>query len=229
MSHKSFIGFSSDSEYRIQSISGCRIVWGQVPAKDLAVILNAFESSMGDNVSVAMDLASEIGAALVIGSADNLEKLRENRAYLPRSDAKKREFETYASMSLPSEVTAWLLGGDRGLSSEALCRCFYGVPIEADGVRSFGHGKAHPEDPADLNRCIRFLRDTNSMALLPKAASLSPFWAALVPAWGDLESLLVSEIAVGTRAPHTYERLREILAPVERMVLEKNDSDTVFA
>ena len=117
----------------------------------------------------------------------------------------------------------WLANGETGVSSKVLAFAFLGVP------RRKWYDNSPPSDPADLRRCLLFLR------AVPEARSVlsgeflqdpertvpewaKPRWEALLAHWDELETLLVEEIGPdldnfgkgGGTAPKTYERMKEL-------------------
>lgn len=99
----------------------------------------------------------------------------------------------------PAAEIVWLFLGETGLSSEAMCAVALGVELPR------WH---HPHDAADLRRCLAFLEATGRHDVLGEMGTKSPYWAALMPHWYELEKL------VGDYQACT-ERMREIYAPVE--------------
>lgn len=102
-------------------------------------------------------------------------------------------------------IASWLNGRDTGASSIAIVAFMEG----ASGPFRY------PLDPDDLGRCIRLL------AIAPEyrerwseMAQASEEWAALVGAWDELVTLYAIE-APNRRAPKCYERMRELLRPIE--------------
>ena len=98
----------------------------------------------------------------------------------------------------------WLASGERGSSSEALCKLFFGVPKEA--------GHSHPCDPSDLARCVAFLEATNTEGRIQEACALSPQWASLASRWDELLAHLSREWPTGS-APDCYQAMRALTDP----------------
>lgn len=86
-----------------------------------------------------------------------------------------------------AQVLQWLRTGERGASSEALCRRLFGVPRPTDASND---RTAHPLDPADFRRCQLFL-DAVPVARqrLNEVASMSQTWAHYIARWDELEAL----------------------------------------
>lgn len=110
----------------------------------------------------------------------------------------------------------WLRSGARGTSSNTIVEHMEGYPVGLlSGASWFGD---HPHDPDDLWRCARLLDAVPSYrARIGEMATRSAAWAALVPHWAELETLLREELPSG-RAPRCYTRMREILDPVTKGV-----------
>ena len=102
-------------------------------------------------------------------------------------------------MSEPRPEVTWLFLGEAGASSEAMCAVALGVELPR------WH---HPHDAADLRRCLKFLEQTGRHDVLPKMATKSPYWSALMSHWHELEKLVDDYDACTGR-------LREVYAPVE--------------
>lgn len=80
-------------------------------------------------------------------------------------------------------LVEWLVGGQRGASSNALVEFL--VDRSATGFPSW------PADSSDLRRCEMLLRAVTTLRpLLPMAAGLSVEWGALIDDWDDLVGLL---------------------------------------
>lgn len=103
---------------------------------------------------------------------------------------------------MDQRLADWLANGDRGASSEAMCKHFFGVPVDA--------GKSHPYDPSDFQRCIRFLDATQSHDMVPTMAIVSLEWGLLANNWAELSGLYEQESSQDT-APLLYERMKELL------------------
>lgn len=101
----------------------------------------------------------------------------------------------------------WLACGERGISSETIAREILGF------AHSRKWGPGHPRDPDDLRRCYLLVKGVPpTKAEWQRIAALSDGWAALVPHWDELISLLEEELErPDRRAPKTYARMQEIL------------------
>jgi hypothetical protein len=72
----------------------------------------------------------------------------------------------------------WIVGRDRGLSSEAIWARMMGVPGQT----------YHPHDAGDFGRCARLLDAVPEWRpRMGNMAALSPEWKALVDIWDELD------------------------------------------
>jgi len=195
----------ADGGYRIVTKMGCKLIFGEIPADDLAAFCAAKDRK---NWLIDVLLARRIGATIVCGPADGLKQL--NEANLPLSDERQAEVSHAENNSkIPAAVVEWLRNGRRGLSSEALCKHFFGEPVGAE--------KHHPSDPADLSRCLMFLDaafGTGTPVQMDSVRSISPYWDAYVDHWTELVSLFEKESGYAKRgfwkAPETYDLMVKI-------------------
>lgn len=139
------------TEYLVQTIGKCRVIFGNVPLSDFSGLTKGFSKK----AVVATDLADRIGATFVIGEIEDVNALRE--AGLPVSEKRIAEAFEATRQGLP-KVAWWLREGERGASSNAMCRRLFGFPAEA-GIR-------HPLDPDDLRRCLSFLDAVDGHAMI---------------------------------------------------------------
>lgn len=120
-------------------------------------------------------------------------------------------------MNLPDPVVRWLADGRRGLSSEAMCKRFYGLQASA--------GTDHPHDPADLHRCVEFLKVTGSFGKLSLMRDVSPHWAALVKNWEKIYASYEIERAENTGyARKTYDAMKALFAEVDKNIRDNAHS-----
>lgn len=118
--------------------------------------------------------------------------------------------EREGNPSLSPEATAWLAGGERGVSSNTIFEHLTGV----DATRGWGRGS--PRDPGDFRRCRLLLeRVPELVPLFPRMVEVSPVWAALVAGWDSLCATMDAECPSwrsgrGGAAPKTYEIMRAI-------------------
>lgn len=119
------------------------------------------------------------------------------------------------SEKMKARIMKWFAHGERGRSSEALARHFAGMGPDRDGWEKW----AHPHDPADLNRCIKFLDAVpGTRERIGEMARKSKQWAALVKIWPELEAMFRAEIrgqGEYWKARDTYNRMRAVLDPLD--------------
>lgn len=115
-------------------------------------------------------------------------------------------------LTLSDDLVIWLATGERGLSSEAIAHHLAGLPIK----NNFGTTH-HPVDPSDLRRCRLLLDAVPALAdRIGEMANVSPAWAALVNAWGEICACFDDEVPEwrgdgSWRAPKTYALMQRIL------------------
>jgi hypothetical protein len=182
--------------FTVNNICGCRIVYGPVPMSEVGMLTHGFSNK----ALMDVDLASRIGATLVIGEPGDLEDLR--WMDLPISDERRNDSHAASHKGL-DKVASWLADGERGRSSNAMCKRIFGIPENADD--------SHPYDPADLRRCLLFLDATDARDKVSLMSDVSEQWGRLVARWDELTALFESEYATGNRAPQTYALMKEIL------------------
>jgi hypothetical protein len=183
--------------FTIKTLHGCRLVYGAVPLSEFGMLTHGFSKK----ALMAIDIADRIGASFVIGEPDALAELR--RQDLPVSAKRQNDAAAARSMGLDA-VADWLLLGERGASSNAMCKRIFGVPDHA--------GIAHPADPADLRRCVAFLDATGGHDRVGMMADVSPAWSQLVEIWPSLVETLRAEAAEGKAAPKTQALMQGALA-----------------
>ncbi len=191
------IGDSAAEGYTVKSICGCRIVYGRIPVDEFAMLTNGFSHQ----ALVAADISDRIGASLVVGEPADLENLRKQD--LPVSARRQADYQRAFGLGL-GDVAVWLRDGERGQSSNALCKQLFGVPEDA--------GRDHPHDPGDLRRCVAFLDAAKAHDRIGEMAKVSLEWAALVPEWTTLVQCLANELKTGKSAHGTYALMRQALA-----------------
>lgn len=182
-----------DTNVTIEKRCGCTIAYGDIPLSALREILEKDPSVKG---FFDMRSAKILGASFVIGTEEQLAALRKSleNEYVtrPKDDQDKK---------LPESVQKWLRTGERGLSSDTMCRRFFGVP-EGDNT--------YPMDPSDLVRCIKFLKDTKTQNRLHEMKDVSKEWNLLVENWAQLKHILNKDIknTDGKSAPETYTTMK---------------------
>jgi hypothetical protein len=189
---------TAEDGYTVKKIANCRIVFGQIPVSDLMMLTGGFSKKSVMDLSIA----SRIGATIVIGEPEDIEVLR--GINLPVSAARQADYLAANELGIRNSVSLWLRNGERGSSSEAMCKHIFGVPAEA--------GKSHPHDPDDLRRCVLFLEQTDSSNLAYSMRDVSPEWTALVDHWDELTGLLRQEMTNPKGgARQTYDRMKAVL------------------
>lgn len=194
-----------NEEYTIETVCNCRIVRGPFPLSDMRKLINGFS----ERALLATDIADRLGATMVIGEPADLDALR--KLDLPISGSRNHDVLRAQGIGLPAGVTWWLASGERGASSNAMCRRFFGVPADAS--------PSYPLDPSDLRRCLMFLDATHSHDKVPLMADVSPVWECIVESWDEIvESYRKEEAASdnlgkshGWSAPETYTLLQNAI------------------
>lgn len=92
-------------------------------------------------------------------------------------------------------VLNWLMGADKGASSETMLRAALGKPSSSDT----------PKDAHDFGRCFRMLRrveaDLSREHILTAVAEAHPYaWGPLVERWDELGQLYLTDRAELTEA-----------------------------
>lgn len=182
--------------FNVRRIDGCRIIYGSVPMSEFAMLTHGFSKK----ALMDVDLADRIGASFVIGEPKDLQALRARG--LSPSAKRQGEAQEAAQNGVDDAVVAWLADGARGLSSNAMCKQFFGVPRSA--------GRDHPHDPDDLSRCLAFLDATQSHERVSSMAGVSPQWAGLVAAWSEITASFLQERGEKS-APKTYALMRKAI------------------
>lgn len=185
-----------DEGFTVRKVCACRIVTGSVPLTEIQMLAHGFS----EDAQLAPDIADLIGATLVIGEPADLARLRE--LDLPPSEKRRADAAAAANLGL-HYVAAWLLRGERGKSSNAMCKAIFGVPNDAEAD--------HPHNPGDLHRCVRFMDVATAHDRLQAVAALSPEWERIVARWDDLVALLSQEMVAGSVAPKTYVLIKELI------------------
>lgn len=171
--------------YTIKRLCDCRIVYGSVPIDDFPMLAHGYSES----AMMSFDIADMIGATVVVGEPDDLNELR--KLDLPVSSKRHSDYLAAFERGL-FDVAAWLRTGNRGSASNAMCKHFFSIPSYA--------GKTHPEDPGSFERCVQFLKATQSHDKLNSMKDVSPQWAAMVESWSVLEAHLSNEDWDGAQA-----------------------------
>lgn len=190
------LGGKSDRGYTIRTMCGCRLVFGAIPASDFPMLAHGFSKK----ALMSTAIADRIGATCVIGEPADLEEL--GKMDLPVSEKRQRDYLAAYHQGL-TEVAMWLRIGERGASSDAMCKRIFGLPSDA--------GASHPHDPDDLRRCLLFLDATGAHGKVSTMASVSREWSSLASAWDEIVKLFRAETAAGKSAPLTYAALQEAI------------------
>ena len=188
--------------YRVEHINGCTLIFGSIPVNDLV----ALTKKAGKKAVISADLASLTGASFAYGLPEDVERLRQSPA-LPISEARIKDSIAATEKGLPTALVKWLKTGERGMSSDAMCKAIFGIPA--------GAGTDHPLDPDDLSRCIKFLDAACSdgddrLGLVEKLREVSLDWWVLAEYWEELEKSFANE--GGSRKPGTYELMQRLFA-----------------
>lgn len=155
------------------------------------------------------DVARMAGATFVIGDPVPLDEIFK-RLSLYAIDQQKHK-----TPDLSFSAIEWLACGRRGNSSNAMFTVLTGVNAMSDQEADW-HAVAHPYDPDDLDRCLGLLHAMPELrAELPKMASVSPSWAALIKHWDAIEQSHLDEVGLGwtkgSQAPKTYALMAKAL------------------
>lgn len=189
------------TSYRVEHINGCTLIFGSIPIDDLL----ALTAKAGEDTVVSADLASLTGASFVFGLPADIVRFRQSSS-LSLSDARKADSTLALERGIHVNVANWLAVGERGMSSDAMCKALFGIPA--------GAGADHPYDPDDLSRCIKFLdaacfAGADRLELVGQMRDVSPEWSTLVEHWQELEESFVNER--GNRKHLTYEMMERLL------------------
>lgn len=108
-------------------------------------------------------------------------------------------------MEMQQRIIKWLLSGDTGSSSKAICAHMSGAG-SSDMC-------SYPSDPSDLGRCLRLLELVPEWnARIGEMAQYSPGWAGLITEWLALTELMKNEVGIhwekGKSAPETYKAMK---------------------
>ena len=103
------------------------------------------------------------------------------------------------------KIARWLVEGNTGMSSEAMCAFYMGYEY---------YNPRTPSDPSDLKRCYEFLKcvdPSNRGNLVLKMSGRSKGWHAIAKNWNALEALYKKE-CVGDHwiAPELYALMQSI-------------------
>lgn len=160
------------NNHRIVEKHGCTIVYGSLPIRELSRLLDGDPDRL-----VSSKLATQLGAAMVIGAEADLEALARDPSTLAASRATVKAMR--GDYPLSPEAIRWLEQGERGLSSESMFRRFTGFPALKAGN--------YPRDMSDFRRCRLLLEWVPEFqSQLSSMATVSPEWERLVEAWAQI-------------------------------------------
>lgn len=192
-----------DTEYRIERLHGCIITYGSMPIRAMTDLID----EVGDDGQMEMLLAKKLGASMVMGSHENLERLAQDPA-IQQQIAQRIQAST-ESFNIPQSAIRWLEEGHRGLSSETIFVAMTGVPlIEADDL-------SHPLDVSDFLRCRRLIEAVPEFAeRREELKALSAHWKILTEHWDELCASVDAEAPEwreqSIASPATYARIKEL-------------------
>jgi hypothetical protein len=110
------------------------------------------------------------------------------------------------------QVLNWLMAGERGASSEAMCGHLSGM----DKTKN-----SHPHDPSDFRRCMLLLEAAPLLRNnLKEMAKVSKEWKSLINNWDELEAIYATEKNLKS-APKLYEKMTDILSVSKSVVAKK--------
>lgn len=187
--------------YTIEEFLGCTIVTGPVPIMDMVEIMQRG----GDDGIIDPGMGKVYGASMVIGSAENLEKLRADPRTLALAHMKAQA--EGGSANLSENAMRWLEYGERGMSSEAMFSRFTGITLDEEDNTN------HPYDGGDFRRCrllLEYVPEFKSQLHLMK--DVSPQWHSLVNSWDELCEVMDAEAPDWREQSGTSRRLNDKMA-----------------
>lgn len=108
-------------------------------------------------------------------------------------------------MNTETKATEWLLSGDTGESSKAICsHMLFGKQHES---------AAHPNDPADIGRCFRLLAKIPEWeSRIGEMSAYGAAWISLSERWQEIKDCMEEEVGIdwskGDRANKTYAMMK---------------------
>lgn len=193
------------TEYKVRHWAGCVLIFGDVPLSALQALTKLHPSR-----SAVMDpeLARMAGANMAFGLPQENDALRASLAPAAMRAAQQR----LGGRGLSPAAIAWVGGGERGQSSEAIFERLTGMRLGDEP------NIEHPHDPDDLRRCLLLLEACPELAdkFDVEMPGVSPQWAALVAVWTALRLTLEREVPqwrAQTRGytPQTYNLMKQAL------------------
>lgn len=168
--------------YTVEEFLGCTIVTGPVPIMEMVAIMQRG----GDDGVMDPGMGKVYGASMVIGTPENLEKLRAAPRTLEL--ARSKASAEAGSANLSEAAMKWLEYGERGLSSEAMFSRFTGIILDGE------INTDHPYDGDDFRRCRLLLEAVPEFqAKLPLMKDVSTQWHSLANSWQELCDLMDNE------------------------------------
>jgi len=166
--------------YRVEHRDGCRLIFGQVPMRDMSALMMSGQ----DGEVMDTHLASMTGATLVLGTQEALEELRKADD-LPVNPLRTSDRDAAEAAGLPKGFCDWLYSGERGISSDFIARCITGIPARAE----FGI----PHDVGDFKRCLGVITALRGYAsesdILSQMGEQSEQWRNLAENWSILKDM----------------------------------------
>ncbi len=196
----------SDPEYTVRREDGCILIGGGIPITDFVALMKSAPKGSVANT----DLARLAQAAFAIGLPEQCEALR-----LRYVEQERRRLAISYPLLDPA-AREWLAAGKQGLSSATIF--FHCTGIHPALVRHDPVPAHHPHDVGDFTRCRLLLEAVPAFAeRLLEMRTVSPAWALLVDAWGDLCATMEHEVPDWRAldswdATETQARLQHLLA-----------------
>lgn len=205
------------SDYRLEIVDGCVLVFGNLPIDHFSRITKLCDDTPEDRAVLSPYLAKLAGANLAFGPQSALEKMELQY----RKDFDLERFFREKLGKTQAEATPadyWLAVGEDGLSSLAL---FAALFPDYPQSQQWGNkaGWPYPRDPDDLRRCLLLLRQVQgaNLSLLVAMRDKSAEWSALADHWQELVDTFTAEFPMEQweerrgSAPKTYALMVRIL------------------
>lgn len=187
--------------YQVEEFLGCTIVNGSVPIMEMVAIM----TGSGENAVMDPGLAKVYGAGMVIGTPENLEKLRKSPRTLELSHAKATS--EAGNSNLSEDAMKWLEFGERGSSSEAIFSRITGIALDGEVNTD------HPLDGDDFRRCRLLLEAVPEFqAKLTLMKDVSTQWHSLVNSWQELCDVMDAEAPQWRERKGTSRNLNDKMA-----------------
>lgn len=112
---------------------------------------------------------------------------------------------------MKDKILNWFATGETGISSKAMACAIADLQVDKKWA---GCGN-HPSDPADFNRCLKFLDAVpEAKEHLHKVAAMSVTWAKLVARWAEVEKCFIDEVGFdwskGGSAKKTFDLMKSM-------------------